>query len=104
MCWLQEILLRNYYVYIMTNASKTLYIGMTNNLERRVYEHKHKLHAGFTRKYNITRLVYMEMYPDPLSAIGREKQLKGLLRGKKIALIEAENPEWDDLSAGWYEG
>ena len=87
----------------MTNKSRTLYIGVTNNLERRVYEHKHKLLSGFTDKYNITRLVYLEETSDIHSAIVREKQIKGWLRAKKVALIESANPHWRDLSADWYE-
>jgi len=90
--------MKQYYIYIMTNKSKTLYIGVTDNLERRVYEHKNKLIEGFTKKYNITKLVYYEMTNDVLSAIEREKQIKGWLRRKKIALIEAMNPKWADLS------
>jgi len=82
----------------MTNKSKTLYIGVTDNLERRVYEHKNKLIEGFTKKYNITKIIYYEMTNDVQSAIEREKQIKGWLRGKKIALIEAMNPKWADLS------
>ena len=93
---------KQYYVYIMTNRSRTLYIGMTNNLERRVYEHKHGLAPGFTSKYKMTQLVYDEVGDDVHATIAREKQLKGWLRAKKIALIESMNPEWDDLSAGWY--
>ena len=92
-----------YYVYIMTNRSGTLYTGMTNNLHRRVWEHKQKLVEGFTKRYNITRLVYYEETPDVRSAIAREKQIKGWLRRKKIALIESVNPDWRDLSEGWYE-
>ncbi|MDX9746294.1 MAG: GIY-YIG nuclease family protein [Syntrophales bacterium] len=88
----------SYYVYIITNTSKTLYIGMTNNLERRVFQHKNKLVPGFTSKYNLNRLVYYEQTENVLSAIAREKQLKGWLRKKKIDLIEAQNPEWTDLS------
>jgi len=88
----------NYYVYIITNKSKTLYVGMTNNLERRMYEHKNKLIPGFTSKYNLNCLVYYEQTANVLSAIAREKQLKGWLRKKKIALIETQNPEWSDLS------
>ncbi|HLA87600.1 MAG TPA: GIY-YIG nuclease family protein [Anaerolineales bacterium] len=94
--------MRHYYVYIMTNKSKTLYTGVTNNLERRVYEHKHKLVAGFTSKYNITKLVHYEETNDVQEALVREKQIKGWLRSKKIALIEVENPEWKDLSLEWY--
>jgi len=89
-----------YYVYIMTNKSRTLYTGVTNDLERRVYEHKQKLVPGFTAKYNITRLVYFEVTQDVQAAITREKQIKGWLRSKKIALIESVNPEWKDLSMG----
>ena len=89
-----------YYVYIMTNKSRTLYTGITNDLERRVYEHKQKLVPGFTAKYNITRLVYFEVTQDVQAAITREKQIKGWLRSKKIALIESVNPEWKDLSMG----
>jgi len=90
--------MKQYYIYIMTNKSKTLYIGVTDNLERRVYEHKNKLIEGFTKKYNITKIIYYEMTNDVQSAIEREKQIKGWLRGKKIALIEAMNPKWADLS------
>jgi putative endonuclease len=95
--------MKNYYVYIMTNNYATLYTGITNNLERRVSEHKQKLIPGFTKKYNITRLVYYEVFGDPWSAIGREKQIKGWLRAKKVTLIESTNPNWEDLSAGWYD-
>ena len=90
-----------YYVYIMTNKSRTLYAGVTNDLVRRVHEHKQKLADGFTRKYNITRLAYYESTSDVASAIAREKQIKGSLRRRKIALIEAANPTWKDLSAEW---
>ena len=82
----------------MTNKSRTLYTGVTNDLERRVYEHKQKLVAGFTAKYNIDRLVYYEATEDVNAAISREKQIKGWLRAKKIALIESMNPDWVDLS------
>jgi len=93
--------MKQYYVYIMTNRSRTLYTGVTNDLERRVYEHKHKLIPGFTSKYNITRLVYYEVWSDIREAIAREKQIKGWLRAKKIALIESINPGWEDLSEEW---
>jgi putative endonuclease len=92
---------KQYYVYIMTNKSRTLYTGVTRNLIRRVYEHKNKLVDGFTKKYNITRLVYYESTSEVRSAIAREKQIKGWLRKKKIALIESMNPEWRDLSEEW---
>ena len=88
-----------YYVYTMTNKSNTvLYTGVTNNLERRVYEHKNKLTDGFTKKYNINKLVFFETTNDIKSAIAREKQIKGWLRIKKIKLIETANPEWNNLS------
>ena len=93
--------MNNYYVYIMSNKSKTLYTGMTNNLQRRVYEHKNKLIKGFTSKYNITKLVHFEETNDVNSALNREKQIKGWLRKKKIELIELTNPEWKDLSNNW---
>ncbi len=95
--------MKQYYVYIMTNSSRTLYTGVTDNLVRRVHEHKNKLIKGFTRKYKITRLVYYEITSDVKAAIQREKQIKGWLRKKKIALIEAANPKWEDLSKEWYE-
>jgi putative endonuclease len=87
-----------YFVYIITNKSGTLYTGITNNLERRIYEHKHHLVKGFTSKYNIDKLVYFEETNDINAAITREKQIKGWLRKKKIALIESMNPVWKDLS------
>jgi putative endonuclease len=90
--------MKRYYVYIMTNRSGTLYVGVTNDLQRRVWEHKQKLIEGFTKRYNITRLVYYEETPDVTAAIVREKQIKGWLRKKKIAL----NSGWKDLSDGWY--
>jgi putative endonuclease len=95
--------MRQYYVYIMTNRSKTLYTGVTNDIERRMYEHKQKLVDGFTKRYNLTKLVYYESTDDVRSAIRREKQIKGWLRRKKVALIESMNPLWRDLSNGWYE-
>jgi putative endonuclease len=85
----------------MTNKSGTPYTGVTNNLERRIYDHKQKLVPGFTTKYNITWLVYYEATDDIGAAIEREKQIKGCLRRKKIALIDAVNPEWRDLSVDW---
>ncbi|PKB79555.1 MAG: endonuclease [SAR202 cluster bacterium Io17-Chloro-G9] len=91
-----------YYVYILTNGVRTLYIGVTNDLTRRVYEHQHELTDGFTKKYNVTMLVHYEVTTDVASAIAREKQLKGWRRSKTIDLIEAFNPEWVDLSLGWY--
>ena len=96
--------MRDYYVYIMCNESGTLYTGVTNNLERRVDEHKRKLIAGFTSKYNITRLVYYETFSDVREAIAREKQIKSWRRRKKLDLIVSMNPRWQDLAGDWYEG
>ncbi|MCL4370414.1 MAG: GIY-YIG nuclease family protein [Chloroflexi bacterium] len=93
--------MKEYYVYIMANVSRSLYVGVTNDLQRRVYEHKQKLSDGFTRKYNLTLLVYFESTPDILAAIAREKQIKGWLRAKKVSMIESVNPKWLDLSAQW---
>jgi putative endonuclease len=93
---------KTYYVYIMANLARTLYVGMTSDLERRVYQHKHKLTPGFTSKYGLTILVYIEDFADVRDAIAREKQIKGWRRARKVALIEAMNPKWQDLSVGWY--
>ena len=94
---------KEYYVYIMTNKSRTLYTGVTNDLVRRVQEHKSKVMRGFTSKYNIQFLIYFESTSSVHAALRREKQIKGWLRAKKLALIESMNPEWKDLSEGWYE-
>jgi putative endonuclease len=94
---------KQYYVYIMTNIARTLYTGVTNNLERRAYEHKMKLIPGFTARYNLNRLVYYEIAVNISSAIKREKQIKGWLRNKKIELVESINPEWKDLSIDWLD-
>lgn len=91
-----------FFVYIMTNRSKTLYTGVTNSLVRRVREHKAGRGVGFAVKYRVDRLVYFERFQDVRDAIEREKQIKGWLRRKKIALIVSGNPEWRDLSAEWY--
>ena len=89
----------NYYVYILTNwNNKVMYIGVTNNLKRRIYEHKNKLVEGFTKRYNLTKLVYYEHTTDVNSAISREKELKGWRREKKNNLVIKMNPEWKDLS------
>ena len=89
----------NYYVYILTtDNNKVMYIGVTNDLMRRVYEHQNKLIKGFTRRYNIQKLVYFEQGTDITAVIAREKQLKGWLRAKKNVLVESLNPEWRDLS------
>jgi putative endonuclease len=88
-----------YYVYILTNQSnKVLYIGVTNDLERRIYEHKNKMIDGFTRRYNLTKLVYFEETTDVRSAIEREKQLENWHRDWRLNLIKKFNPEWKDLA------
>ncbi len=94
--------MNNYYTYMITNKSnRVLYTGVTNNLERRIAEHKQGLVDGFSKKYNLTKLVYYEDCSDIKAAIEREKQIKGWLRTKKNHLIESINPEWDDLSNDW---
>ena len=93
--------MKQYYVYILTSNSGTLYTGMTNDLHRRVVQHKQKLIPGFTSRYNVNRLVYYEVFNEPKQAIAREKQIKGWVRRKKIALIEGGNPTWRDLSQDW---
>lgn len=90
--------MRRYFVYIMSNISKMIYTGMTNNLSRRVKEHKEKVNDGFTKRYNIHRLIYYEEFQDVRKAIAREKEIKGWRREKKVALIEKMNPKWKDLS------
>ena len=95
---------RSYYVYIMASLSGTLYIGMTGNLHKRAYEHKFHRIEGFTDEYDVERLLYLESYDDVHKAIGREKQLKGWRRDKKIVLIKSMNPQWLDLSKDWYPG
>ena len=95
--------MNQYFIYIMANRAKTLYVGVTSDLQRRVYEHKQKTFEGFTKKYNLTKLVYYETTEDINSAISREKQIKGWLRRKKTQLIESANPECRDLSEGWQE-
>ena len=94
--------MKTYYVYLMASTSRTLYTGVTNNLERRVLQHRRKLLPGFTAHYNINRLVYFEVYGEIADAIAREKQIKSWGRMKKINLIESANRDWNDLSAGWY--
>jgi putative endonuclease len=93
--------MRCFYTYILSSKSRVLYIGITNNLERRLWEHRNQL-SNFTARYKVTRLVYYEVFEDPLSAIYREKRLKKLYRRQKIELIERENPAWDDLAADWF--
>jgi putative endonuclease len=95
------MLTKTYYVYIMSNTHRTIYTGMTNDLQRRVHQHKQQETPGFTQKYDVTHLVYFETTNDVHIAIAREKQIKGWLRSKKVALIESLNPEWNDLAADW---
>ena len=86
----------------MTNKSGTLYVGLTNNIKKRIYEHKNKLIEGFTKKYNIDSLLYFETFRDINSAIAREKTIKGWLRKKKLELIRDSNPDWKDISEDWF--
>jgi putative endonuclease len=94
----RQNLMREYYVYIMSSESGVLYTGVTDNLPRRVLQHKKKVNKGFTSRYNINRLVYFENTPDISAAIAREKQIKGWKRIRKVQLINSMNPEWRDLS------
>lgn len=95
--------MKEYYVYIMSNKRGTLYTGITHNLEQRVYQHKNKLVDGFTQRYNISQLMYFESCADVTAAIAREKQIKGMLRSKKMVLIRQMNPQLKDLSEGWFD-
>ncbi|MBA7682021.1 hypothetical protein ES703_90367 [subsurface metagenome] len=95
--------MKTFYVYIMGSKSGTLYVGLTSDIKKRVYEHKNHLIAGFTDKYNIDRLLYIETMSEPTSAINREKQIKAWRREKKVELIDSLNPEWNDLSQDWYD-
>ena len=88
----------HYFVYLLASKSRTLYVGVTNDLSRRMYEHKQGLVRGFSWKYNVDRLVYFESTSDVLAAIAREKQIKGWRRTKKVTLIESANPDWKDLT------
>ncbi len=91
--------MQNYYVYIMTNVANTvLYIGVTGDIRRRVNEHRLEVIEGFTKKYNVTKLIYVECYSNIKDAIAREKQLKGWTRKKKDSLIQEANPSWDELT------
>jgi methylglutaconyl-CoA hydratase len=96
--------MNNYYVYVMSSKSRVLYVGITNNIHRRVWEHQHDVLPGFTSKYRVHRLVYFERFQYVHNAIAREKAIRGWLRQKKIALIQAENPTWGDLSESWFNG
>jgi putative endonuclease len=94
--------MRTYWVYIMTNRSKTLYTGVTGDLARRIYEHRHRLVPGFTSRYHIDRLVHAESFSEVRDAIAREKQIKGWVRAKKLALIFESNPDWRELGEEWF--
>ena len=94
---------KKYFVYMMSNRSKTLYAGVTNNLIRRVREHKDARASDFTTRYKLDRLVHFERFEDIRNAIEREKEIKGWLRIKKISLVVSVNPSWADLSAEWFE-
>ncbi|EMR02645.1 GIY-YIG nuclease family protein [Cesiribacter andamanensis] len=96
---------RTYYVYLLSNKSgSVLYVGVTNDLQRRVLEHKSGYNPGsFTSRYKVHKLVWWEELPSPEEAIAREKQLKGGSRARKVQLIQAHNPQWLDLSQGWYD-
>ncbi len=91
----------DFFVYIVASPSRTIYVGVTNDLERRMWQHRNKSYPGFSAKYGTRRLVHFEMYPRIDDAIAREKQVKGWSRAKKLALIEAENRTWWDLSRDW---
>ncbi len=96
--------MKTYYVYILASKTGTLYTGITSRLRTRVYQHKEKVHPGFTAAYNIKHLLYVETFGSPDAAIKREKQIKTYRREKKVALIDSMNPQWNDLAADWYEG
>jgi putative endonuclease len=93
---------RSYFAYIISSRTRTLYIGVTSDLLKRIFQHKQKVFEGFSATYNCNRLVWFERFADVSEAIRREKQLKGWMRLKKIALIESTNPTWEDLSEHWY--
>ena len=94
--------MKTLYVRVMASKSGTLYVGVTSDIKRRVYEHKQHLIPGFTDKYNVDRLLYVETIGDPASAVSRERQIKKWRREKKVMLIDSMNPEWNDLSQDWY--
>jgi putative endonuclease len=94
--------MRSYYVYILASPSGVLYTGVTNDIQRRVHQHRLKMIPGFTKKYNVTKLVYFEVFGEIREAIAREKQVKAWSRRKRVALIESRNPRWLDLTTGWF--
>ena len=93
--------MKTYYVYIMSSGRRTLYVGVTGDLVRRVGEHRYKLIEGFTKQYNVTHLVYFESFTEVRDAIAREKQIKAWSRSKKLDLVRSQNPKWSDLAANW---
>jgi putative endonuclease len=93
----------SYWAYIMASVSRVIYVGVTNDLERRVWEHKEKRANGFAKRYNCTKLVWFEEFREIRDAIACETWIKGLLRARKMALIEEKNPYWRDLSEEWYQ-
>ncbi len=95
--------MKTLYVYILSSKAGVLYVGVSNDIKRRVYEHKRHLVEGFTDKYEVDRLVYFETKRSPTSAIKREKQIKAWRREKKVKLIDSINPDWEDLSRDWYD-
>jgi len=97
------VLDRAYYVYIVASKTRVIYIGFTGRFRRRILQHKIHAFEGFTDKYCCDRLVWAQIFSDPHEAIAREKQLKGWTRAKKIALIERENPTWEDLAEQWWD-
>jgi putative endonuclease len=94
---------KTYYVYILSSQRRVLYIGMTSGIEQRVFQHKTHAFGGFTAKYNVTCLVYFERHSSVMTAIRREKEMKAWRREEKLNLIESTNPNWRDLSYGWYQ-
>lgn len=95
--------MKSYFVYIMGSKTGTLYVGFTDDIKRRVYEHKNHLIDGVTDKYDVDKLLYVETFNDAVSAIKREKQIKHWRREKKVWLIDTQNPDWNDLAQGWYD-
>ncbi|MGD9889805.1 MAG: GIY-YIG nuclease family protein [Dehalococcoidia bacterium] len=94
--------MRSYYVYILASRTRVLYVGVTNDLQRRVYQHRTSTASQFTARYRVTMLVHCEEPTNIRDAISREKQIKGWARAKKVALIEADNPQWVDLAKDWF--
>jgi len=94
---------KSYFVYIMSNESRMLYVGVTNDVAKRAFQHKSKQIQGFTQKYNLYKLVYFEAFADVGAAIARKKQVKGWLRSKKVALVNSRNPQWKDLAETSYK-